>query len=508
MVRAALALSIGCVCSTARAQPAPTIWQTWIARLQSEGYSVTKGSAYEFSAAYCQKVTYPVFKTCFSSDPEDPYLQPLVPQGNGYIDPYFKNISTLPNGTMVGQDYRLDSTEALLVILTLPPEAAYLSYETYLFTRPTSFYPNGYQKLSPDPTRALLFATFNNSINNVQILRQSGIGFGQGTVAFITTANPSLTTNLTDNFAAVGGNTSLLFPEALGSNLNPGLDQINDDFNTVVRYSVPESNMAGQHWRRTVAAQMEVFRIGQPAGMPVMRYGATPLANKSFNADESSHASTVAELSQILQNWLATEENNNGVSIRVFAPSEKVTPAGVITSGEVGPYCIQQGNDCGADQQDSAAYWGGNVGTLAANQMFIIDGVNHAVTNDATFMSLSAADAARGTGLASAPQTNPTAAGFANGSLTGSAAQVLQDLGLYGQASPSLISDLPNLYVHMFTRPCNPSLVFCLASYTTTLSTQAVPYSHVINMTERAYVLPGFLNGANPTYLLDPDLIY
>jgi hypothetical protein len=508
MARGVVALGIQGLCCAAQADSGPTIWQTWLASLQSQGYGVTQGSAYEFTPAYCQQVIYPVFKTCFSSDPGDPYLQPLVPMGNGYIDPYYHNTSTLPDGTVVGQDYRLDTTEALLVILTLPPQAAYFSYESYLFSRPTSFYPNGYEKLSPDPTRASLFATFNNSINNVQVFRQSGLSFGQGTVAFITTANSTLTASLVDSFSAVGGNPSLLFTEALGSTLNPGLDQDNDDFSTVVRYSVPQSTSVGNHWRSTIATQMRVFRIDQPAGMAVTRYGTTPLSNKSFNADETSQAGDVAELSQLLQSWLATEENDSGVSVRTLAPSEKVSASGVIVSGEVGPYCIQNGTDCGADQQDSAAYWGGNVGTLAANQMFIVDGVNHSVTNNTTFMSLGAADASRGTGIASAAQTNSTAAGFTSGSLTGSAAQVLQDLGLYGQASPGLISDLPNLYVHIFTRPCDPALVYCSQPYTTTLPTSAVPLTHVINMTERAYVLPGFLNGANPKYLLDPDLIY
>jgi hypothetical protein len=503
----ALVLGVQTQCFAAGADSSPTIWQTWLASLQAQGYGVTQGTANEYTVPYCQQNIYPVFKTCFDNDPGDPYLQPWPPEGNGYIDPYFQNTSTLPNGTVVGPYYRLGTTEAMLVVVTLPPMAAYFAYETYLFTRPTSLYPNGYQMISPDPSRAMLFASFNNSINNVAIAQQSGLSFGSGTVAFITTGNASMATNLINSFSAVGGDTALLFPEALGSNLNLGLDAGSDDFTTVVRYSVSEHDFAGNYYRTHVATAFQVYRIDQPAGLPITPYGATPLRNKAFNTDESGHASTLAELSQLLRNWLATEENDSAVAIRNVLPSEKVTTAGALVSGHVGPYCIAQGTNCSGDDQD-ADYWWISVGTLAANQMFMVDGVNHAVTNDTTFMSVAAIDAPTATGIASSAQTNPSAAGFDSGALTGSAAEVLQDLGLTGQASPGLINDLPNLFVHIFTRPCVTPMKYCLKPYTTTLTTDAIPYTDVVNMTERAYLLPGYLNGANTDYLINPNLIY
>jgi hypothetical protein len=102
----------------AQAQGLPPVFQSWLSNLTSAGYGVTQGSATVTSVSYCETVIVPVFGTCFSSDPGDPYVVPLMPAGNGYIDRYFGGLENqvLPNGTVVGQAFRLDTTEAELVI--------------------------------------------------------------------------------------------------------------------------------------------------------------------------------------------------------------------------------------------------------------------------------------------------------------------------------------------------------------------------------------------------------
>ncbi len=507
LMLAALALAGSAWGGVARAQTPPPVFQSWLNSLQSQGYTVTQGSALEFTSSYCQQTIFPIFHTCFSSDPGDPYLQPLVPLGAGYQDPYYQNPITLPSGVQVGESFELDKTEAVVTLVQMPPTAAYMSYQSYLFTRPVSNYPNGVQTLSPDPSRAFEFATFNNSINNVDVLKQSGVGFGGGTVGFMTTANGTLMKNLVSSFVAVGGNPQLLFPDQMGSNLHPGLTSAADDFSLVVRYSLPQNETTGDLFRTNIANNMEVYRIHQPAGMSVARYAKITLDTKYYNADETSLASELQELSQLLQGWLATNENKPSAAIYKAAATLKVTTAGVMEAGELGPYCIQQGTTCGADEQDSAAYWGANPGPLAASQLMFVDGVDHTVTNNATFVSIGASDAHEGAGVAEAAQTNPTATGFTSGTLTGSAAQVLKDLGLYSKASSKLIQALPDLFVTIFTRPCSGP-VYCTAYYTTTLTTAEVPYQDNISITERAYVLPGYPTGANPDYLLDPYVIY
>ena len=239
-----LALSLVCGLSSSASAQSFATWWAWLASLQAQGYAVTQGSAVVFTAAYCQQTDFPSFKSCFNSDYEDPYIQVLPSVGGGYVDPAYGTITSLAaNGTTLSQVYQLDTTEALLVIVDLPPAAAYFSYQSYMFTRPTGRYPGG--KLSPDPGRALVMGSFSNSIDNIGIQQQSRLGFGQGTVAFMTTANSSLASSLVASFAASGGSPSTLLTDPMGSNLNPGLGSASDDFISVLRYSMPQDTVAG-----------------------------------------------------------------------------------------------------------------------------------------------------------------------------------------------------------------------------------------------------------------------
>ncbi len=514
MLKTASALAACFLCAAAQAQSPPPIFQSWISSLQAQGYSVTQGTAYQFTSTYCQQVSQPVFKTCFANDANDPYLVAEPPVGAGYLDPYYgKQTSvTTPAGVLADQFYRLSTGEALLVIVNLPPQAAYFSYESYMFSRPITSYRRGFSKLTPDPARAEIFGSFNNSIDDVTIGKQSGLTFGQGTVAFITTANSDMAGNLVASFGAVGGNENLLFTEALGSNLNPGLGQSNDDFISIMRYTIPQDADAGSQWVNDPTGNVQVYRIDQPSFLSIKRFGSVALANKSHNTNEFSakldHKANLAELSGLLSQWLAGQEPGVTPTVNQTVASETVNTLGKATAGELGPYCIQHGTNCASDSQDSDDYKTFMLPSFADNRMIITDGVDHTVSNNATYHSMSVQDLTLGTGITTAAQTNPKAAGFTAGTLTGSALTVLQQLGLYSKASPALQEDLPNLFVHIFTRPCATQLIYCTQPYTSVVSDTDLNTTDAVLMLERAYVLPGFPNGANPNDLINPDVIY
>ena len=259
-----LALSLlGCCAgfaSAARAQTAPQPFQNWITALQQQGYTVTQGSSLEFTPQYCIQHFLLTFNSCLGASQSDPYVMLEPPNGGGYQDPYYANAgaSTTPQGVPVNLSYQLSTNEALLTVVTLPPLAAYFSYQTYAFTRPISDYVHWNYTKSPDPARALLFASVNNSINNVGIASQSGLTFGSGAVAFITTANQAVATGMESSFT---GSPSTLFVDSLGTNLHPGLGSTYDDFMTVVRYSVPYDSTAGGDWLSSLAANVITYRI-------------------------------------------------------------------------------------------------------------------------------------------------------------------------------------------------------------------------------------------------------
>jgi hypothetical protein len=505
-----LLLPLGLVCAGAGVAQAatPPVWTAWINSLRAQGYTVTQGVSVAFTIQRCQQTAFTVFKTCFNTDASDLYVQPQVPLGGSYFDPYYAPATTmtLPNGTVVGSTWQLDTTEAMVTVTNLPPTGAYFSVQSYMFTRPVADYPAGVQHVSPDPARGVIFGSFSNSIDNVIIARQSGLGFGQGTIGTITTANADLTQRLTASFASVGGDTTQLFAETVGPNVTPGLGASADDFTTVIRYLAPQTR-AGVTWRDQAARNVVVYRISQPAGLSVTRYGAPTINDKMLNANEASHAANLSELAQLLQGWLAGQEDKT-VTISPTKPGETLNSAGQPLAGEFGPACISGGHDCAGDSQDTDAYKFAVAGKLPANEAIIMTGVDHTVTNNTTYLGVGAEDAVTGTGEIEPYQVNASAAGFGYGTITNSAEAALVDLGLYGAASPSLKADLPNLYVQFFARPCDASVAYCNKSYTSVVTTDLIPLTDGISMWERAYVLPGYPNGANPDMLGNPYVIH
>jgi hypothetical protein len=492
----------------ARAQTPPPVYRNWLAALAANGYTVTQGSSLVSSVDYCNTVVVPVFGTCFLQDPNDPYVTTLMPQGTGYIDPYFGSMdnSILPNGVQGGSVFTLNQNEAEVVIINLPPWAGYLSYQGYVFTRPTSHYRTVAQ-VSPDPARADLFASYGNSVNNAGIAAQLGLptsSWPEGTIAIISTANSALAQAVERQFQ---GDTSRLFADPIGMNVHVGNDSADDDFITLIRYLVPESPDLAQAWLNSVGDNVFVYRVVGPSTVPALRFRTQTLLTKSYNTNESVYAGDVSELAGLMKNWLATQETKANIIVKQSGETEVVNAQGTIVSGDVGFSCLNSGANCNADEQDGA-HWNVDAGPLPARHAFVLVGVDHDVTNNSTLLSLAASDGTTATGILGFAETNKAAAGFATGVIAGSAQQALQDLGLWSQASPQLQADAPNLFVQIFSRGCSSTQTYCEYPFTTLIPTSEIPTKDDVIATARAYVLPGHLSSANPYYMLPLTLIH
>jgi hypothetical protein len=106
-------------------------------------------------------------------------------------------------------------------------------------------------------------------------------------------------------------------------------------------------------------------------------------------------------------------------------------------------------------------------------------------------------------------QTNPDAAGFDSGILTGSAQQVLTDLGIsIPSGDTELINHISKLYVTFIARDCNNSTISAANSYCINLMGHSlVPLDKPITIVERSYVLPGTTTGGNVDYMLYPIIV-
>jgi len=477
-------------------------WQRWVESLTHAGYVVTQGGV--FVMDNCAPIVA-VFGTCFGNNAAAPYILPQLPINGTFVDPYYANAFTAPGATGVPSNmiYRLADTDALVTLISLPPKAAYLGYQGYLFTRQTSNYSTSspLQMVSPDPDRYEIFGSFGNDINNVILEERIGKVWNNGAAVYITTSNEQLAGALVADAQAKGFSEDRIFVEPVGANILTGSSASSDDMLTLIRYALPQHERASAHWLSKVAENVLVFRVSAPTTQ-VTRF-PTPAYSKKVGISEAGLQDSLSELAGLLRDWLAAEQGEPALA-ETMITSDHVDANGN-PYGLVGSDCITKGSSCLGDNQDTDAYRLGVIGTLIGKKVAFVSGVNHARLNNADYVSLAVYNTEDFAGVASASQSNPKAVGFNHGSLSGSAKGVLKALGIYHQASAKLKSQLADLYVAMLSRSCEGAV----SRYCIELSdTQLLPEASRISVTQRAYLKPGQTSGANPDVLLAPIVVF
>ena len=503
-VFAVLALSLSAIGYGDASSPgvSATSWQAWLGGLTKQGYSVTQGNTILVTNADCPMFEA-VFGSCFGNNPAAPYIIPQPPVGGAYVDPYYATPfgGTGPTGRPTNLFYRLGDNDALVTLVTLPPQAAYLGYQTYMFTRNKSNYTrsNPAQQVSPDPSRLEIFGSLGNDVNNVIVKNQSGAAWNGATVVYVTTPNPNLRDALVAGARASGLDVRFMFSEPVGSNTIIGLSAAADDFVTLIRYALPENSQLGTDWTNNYNTNVLVYRVSNPF-IPAARFGF-PEYTPKMPSSESGLQASLNELSSLLQSWLASTSGGAATAVNMTL-SDRVGARGQ-PYGVVGTDCIATGIVCAGDNQDTDAYQFLKLSNLASSQNVIITGVNHALTGNASYISLGIYNASNSTGVASASQTNPVAVGFNSGNLTGSAAAVLKSLGLYSSASASLKTNLPFLYVSLLSRTCTYAAAYCIDLNGTSL----IPLTAPVSIIARAYIKPGTTTGADPNVMVNTKVI-
>ena len=480
-------------------------WQQWLVGLGKHGFTVTQGGVFEVDNAACTEIVA-VFGTCFGNNAAAPYIIPQPPIDDTYVDPFYATDFTVEGATGLPSNmfFRLADTDAVVTLVTLPPKAAYLGYQSYLFTRLTSAYPTPVedQTVSPDPDRYEIFGSPGNDINDVVLGRQMGKVWNGGTVVYITTSNRTLAETLTKRAAKRGLDTARIFVEPVGEEVTTGTTSAADDLVTLIRYAVPKNADSAQTWMDGLAANVQTFRVSAADDFPVVRY-PTPKYTPKQATSEASLEAPMAELARLLRQWLRKREGA-GALIEPMISSEHVNQFGEPT-GLVGVDCIANGTNCLGDNQDTDAYRFGVVGTLPGSQIAFVAGVNHNRTDNASYISLAIYNMANFSGIASATQTNSKAVGFDSGVLNGSAQKVLKAIGKFDQASEELKAALPQLYVSALSRDCPTSLA---ANCIDLSDTATLPTGTGVSVTQRAYIKPGTTTGADPDAMLPPLLVF
>jgi len=502
----------------------PEGWDTWLSALSKGGYTVTQGAAYLLDSNSCQKyIQY--FGTCAGNNPVAPYFIVQVPVVPGqYIDPYYAVDfeATTSENVPVSEFYRLGDNEALVVVMRMPPRAAYFGSQTYVYTRDVSKYADKTSASAaspdsssssgsmPDPNRVPTFASIGNAVNNVVMQREAGARWNDNVVGVITTSNTSLDHSLRaimQHKAAHSHNPILpnrLISEPIGDFVYTGLDQTSDEFVTMLRYALPENLTAGSNWSSNPQNNLWVFRVTDNSGAPVIR-APTPSYTRKVATKESKLENSQKELANLLlgysQSQFGYETSATSMLTTVYTGRDG-TP-----NGQVGQHCVAAGIPCSGDNQDTDAYRVSNVGTLTGNQTVFVVGVDQTqypapLIANAAYISVGVYDGPTLSGVAGISQTSLYGTGFLSGSLTGSAAEVLHELGLYNQASPELQAQLKYFYIVGVARNCPTTNGWCL-----NISASLVPEADEIVLSQRAYMRLGSTTSGDPTSMLTPMLV-
>ena len=479
-------------------------WESWVKNLHYGGYTVDQGTVVEVDNAACQQFIT-VFGSCFGNNSAAPYIIPVPPVDFTIVDPYYASSFAMygETGSTSNMFYRLSDSDALVTIVLPPPKAAYLGYQSYLFSRVTSGYTGSSsgKTVSPDPGRYEIFASLGNDLNSVMLQRSIGSFWGGEPVVYVTASNSSIANSIKANAAALGLDSTRIFIEPLGDNVLTGSSLAADDLITLFRYALPEDSTASTQWLSTLRSNIRVYRVHTRAA--VSRY-PTPIYSSKTGTDETAtYAAPLNELSSLLSTWLTGHQGAGVTTTIKMQPSEQLDETGQPV-GLVGAQCIVQGTSCLGDNQDTDSYRSGVIGTLTGNNMAIVAGVNHTLTDNASYISLAVYNAFTLTATAGASQTNPLAVGFNSGVMTGSAEAVLRSLGLYDFASSTLKAALPNLYVEFVARTCTWVPTYCIELG----NPASLPLTAPIIITQRAYIRPGSTTGANPNIMQTPRVIY
>jgi hypothetical protein len=489
----------------------------WITNLKST-YKVAQGNAYLLKNSDCP-LFVSIFGHCFGENRSTTYILPQPPINHTYVDPYYAtDLKTPgPDDSTTNIIYRLSDSDALVTIVSYPPKAAYLGYQSYVFSRNKNHYsrvaPAYPRTKSPNPERYEIFGSIGNDVNNVVVQNQYGVEPWNGSVVmYITTSNSSLARSLIRKAQSYGFSKDSIFVEPIGSNVITGSGRSADDLTTLIRYAIPKSNSEAKKWFEDISKNVLVYKVTN-TGLSMDRFGENAYTTHSINYNETHFLpnlrTALNQLAKLLQTYLEDMQSSTTLAKNTITTT-KINTEGVPYKGGIGSYGIQYGLLCAGDNHTDTLTTI-TLRTLGPKETVFIAGVNHSIPslNNSSYLSLDIYNSRNVSGVASSSQTNPKAVGFDKGNLTGSAKAVLKALGIIIPPScVELQQEIDCLYVSALTRDISNSTIAPASKYCIDLKGNSlIPTGYPITITERSCIVPNTTTGANVNYMLQPIII-
>lgn len=495
--------------SLAAARPAPDPFTNALVRdLRRQRYQVSLGYPKLWSAAECDSYTYPVMGECYGNNPAAPYVVPIVKSWpDEYVDPHTRNAFGKTR-TGYSATYRMDRREAIVVYGKLPPPGRYLGFQSYVFTGVGRMHPLSapyltVRKVLPDVlkllfnwvpgeehTRLQSFSSISNAINNVVIERQSGASWGQ-TRYFVLTPDRDMDRAVRAALARQGVPPSWVFTEPVPSRDGPdrdarksadppvhrlGLGRRANDFATMIRYSLPNNEQAGNAWRQNPPLRVLRIRTAPaahraPKPFPPLVYDKRTTPHNEVT-DPSLRKGLVGLVKSVCKRWGQPCDSGPFVNVQI-APIRLV-----------GRDCREVGMDCIGDTQD-ATYLLGGARSLDHGEVYAIVGTLGTQTGNATYAALSVNNLQKLKGILN----------VSDPALKGSA-----------RAYARSVKNQGKFFVHYLTRDC-AKIRKLTDGECTSIPKGQVPVGVKFAPVLREYVAPGTTRGPNPAQILNPRII-
>lgn len=450
------------------------------ADLTAKGYEIAQGDFHLFTIEDC-KYAIQSIGNCLGNNPTAPYVIPSVPLWpDEFADEHMKDLlGPLPANN--GWTHRLDEREAIVILGLLPPPGRYFGIQPYIFSREgtmnlddqiyrtltDSFMKSVLFMSSPNPSRPLVFSSVGDSINNVVIEKQSGAAFDQQR-SFIITSDATLGSTLSDALlrAGVPNKNEIFTLPVPPSFARLGLGSAADDFITLIRYALPNDEVAGEQWRNQIP--LAVLRIrDRDSSHLIQPYAMAPREQRVARSEINLKSDANELVATVKKKW----GQPNAHESEFFSL--------LLTVDLIGENCIKRPMNCLGDTAD-ADYQVSQTTGIDSGEVLAVVGTLGTATGNAVYTSLSV-------------NRLPELVGTSN----------LTDLQLTGTAAAfsSTVENTDKLYVQYFARDCS-NIPQCFV-----ITEKMVPRGGTLKLIQRNYVVPGSNRGPAPSLLVNPRMI-
>lgn len=486
--------------------------QRLIADLTAQGFEVKRGYFKLYTQDDCS-YSYETMKSCYGNNPAAPYIMFAVPSWpEEYVDPAtklaFGKVFKGYNGS-----FRLDPSEAIVILGLMPPPAAYFGLQTYLFTREGTFDTTSatYQFIAnhfpamlgsfftPVPMNAKriqLVSSLSNSNNDVVVQQQSGASFDQKRF-FIITPDQFIDTAVRTSLNRIAVENSNIFTEPIPSvadNLSAvrtGLDEHADELIWVMRYAMPLDGggfgTPSDTWKKDLplvvlrVRDTRQGRLAQPYG-PVILEVRTAVDESWLKADLTNLVAAVnSKWGQPCSNADCSDQGTTNFIDLQSSPLNLF-----------GPKCMEIGMNCLGDTQDTT-YQGTPNQSLDNGQIYAVVGTLGTETGNATYVGLSVNESLMVKGLANinSEQLKNTALSYAE-----------------------QVNNADKFYIYYFTRDCSDIQALtegnCFSISDTMIQPCSAPATQTcdyLKLVQRDYIAKGTRRGPDSTLTLLPKLL-